>query len=299
LAVLLTLSQTALAQVTPGRRGGHVGGQIGGRAGTLIPRGDMPGMRRRVPGVFAGPLRSGFARDGFRRRFDNGFLGGPLLGPVGFGFPQRGRHLFGFHHGLGFFGFPHRHVGFFCFDGFCFFNRFAFVDRFPFFRGFTHRRFGPFGPHGFPVGAAPLGFVPLWFGSAFPYAPAAYATDTVGARETRRVPDILPTLGRQLAVSGVAPGAGDSLIVERVSLMDVVPASVLRLTWRSSGLEAAEVALFLADTAQAVLAAQTLRAPPFTALLEPSPGTAYAGVTAVWPDGTTTSRLVPYRVRTR
>jgi hypothetical protein len=81
--------------------------------------------------------------------------------------------------------------------------------------------------------------------------------------------------------------------------MDVVPATVLRLTWRSSGLEAAQVSLFLADSAQAVLASQTLRGPPFTALLDPPAGTAYAGVTAVWPDGTSSSRLVPYRVRPR
>jgi hypothetical protein len=88
---------------------------------------------------------------------------------------------------------------------------------------------------------------------------------------------------RQLAAPGLAPGAGDSLVVERVSVMDAVPATVLRLTWRSSGLEAAQVSLLLADSAQAVLASQTLRAPPFTALLDPPAGTAYAGVTAVWP----------------
>jgi hypothetical protein len=87
--------------------------------------------------------------------------------------------------------------------------------------------------------------------------------------------------------------------VERVSVMDVVPSTVLRLRWRSAGLEAAQVTLFLADSAQAVLAAQTLRGPPFTALFEPPPATAYAGMTAVSPDGTTSSRLVPYRPRLR
>jgi hypothetical protein len=109
----------------------------------------------------------------------------------------------------------------------------------------------------------------------------------------------LPTLGRQVAAAGIAPEAGDSLVVDRVSVMDVVPATVLRLTWRSSGLEATQVALFLADSAQAMLASQTLKGPPFTALLAPPPGTSYAGVTVVWPDGTTSSRLVPYLVRPR
>jgi hypothetical protein len=311
-------------------------------------------MRRRMPGAFASPFRSGFARGGFRRRFDNGFPAGPLLGPIRFGvpqrarpffgFPRRARPFFGFPDGFAFHGFPHRHFRSFCFGGFCSFNRFPFLggfvsfgfpffgagfpffgagfpffgagfpffgagfpffgDGFPFFRGFPHHRFGLFGGRGVPLGAAPFGFTPLpwfgdWAGFADAYAPAADAPDTLGARETWRAPDTWPTLGRQLAVPGVAPGAGDSLVVERVSVMDVVPTTVLRLTWRSSGLEASQVALFVADSAQAMLAAQTLRAPPFTALLEPPPATAYVGMTAVWPDGTTTSRLVPYRAEPR
>jgi hypothetical protein len=304
LLVLLTVSQTALAQGTPGRRGGgQVGGQIGGRSGVLMPRGgmtargDVTGMRRRAPGPFGRGFRSGFAGDGFRRRFDAGFRrrldagfpAGPMLGPVGFGITDFDhRFFFGFPHRLGFFGFPHRRFGLFCFDAFCF------VDRFAPFGGFGfHDRFFP--KH-FPLHAAPFGFVP-WFGFGFPYAPAPAVVDTVPTQETPRVPDTWPTLGRQLATPAFAPEAGDSLVVERVSVMDVVPSAALRLTWRSAGLEPGEVVLFLADTGRAVLAAQTLRRPPFIALLQPPPGTAYAGVTAVWPDGTTTSRLVPYRAR--
>jgi hypothetical protein len=297
LVVLLTLSQTALAQVTPGRRGGgQVGGQIGGRSGVLMPRGgmtargDVTGMRRRAHSTLDGQFRSRFAGDGFRRRLDAGFPAGPLLGPIGFGITDRDhRFLFGFPHRLGFFGFPHRPFDVFCFDGFCF------VDRFAPFVGFGfHDRFFP---HRFPFRTAPFGFVPSWFGFGLPYAGVAAVADTVPTQEPRRVPDTWPTLGRQLAAPAFAPEVGDSLIVERVSVMDVVPSAVLRLTWRSAGLEPAEAVLFLADTARAVLAAQTLREPPFVALLQPLPGTAYAGVTAVWPDGTTTSRLVPYRVR--
>jgi hypothetical protein len=297
LVVLLTLSQTAQAQGTPGRRGGlQVGGQIGGRSGVFMPRGgmtargDVTGMRGRAPSPFGGAFRSRFAGDGFRRRLDTGFPAGPLLGPIGLGITHRDhRFLFGFPHRLGFFGFPFRRFGVFCFDGFCFVDRFA-----PFGGLGFHDRFFP---GRFPFRAAPFGFVPAWFGFGFPYAPATAVADTAVTQVAQRVPDTWPTLGRQLAAPAFAPETGDSLVVERVSVMDIVPSAVLRLTWRSAGLEPTEAVLFLADTARAVLAAQTLRGPPFVALLQPPPGTAYAGVTAVWPDGTTTSRLVPYRVR--
>ena len=293
LVVLLTISQTALAQVAPGRRGG---GQIGGRSGVLMPRGgrtargDVTGMRRRGQSPFGGTFRSRFPGEGFRRRLDAGFPAGPLLGPIGFGITDRDhRFFFGFPHRLGFFGFPFHRFGAFCVDGFCFVDRFSPFGRF----GFHDRFF----PDRFPFRAAPFGFVPAWFGFGFPYAPVAAVADTAARQEARRVPDTWPTLGRQLAAPAFAPEAGDSLVVERVSVMDIVPSAVLRLTWRSAGLEPAEIVLFLADTARAVLAAQTLRAPPFIALIQPPRGTAYAGVTAAWPDGTTTSRLVPYRVR--
>jgi len=311
LAVPLTLSDTAQAQHSPGiRAGGFVGAVAGGRR-MGMSRGRFAGMWW-GPGAFAEPFR-------------HGFPAGPMLGPIGFGFPQRGELLgvpsrfgfFGFPNGFGFFGFPHRGFGFFPFGGFPF-GGFAFFPGFPFgtgfffhgapfFPGFPRRPFGffgppafPFGTGPFPFGAAPFPFSPgFWSGTVVADAPAVYGADTVTSRTSPRVPDIWPTLGRQVAAPGIVPEAGDSLVVERVSVMDVVPASVLRLTWRSSRLEASQVALFLADSAQTVLASQTLRGPPFTALLDPPPETAYAGVTAVWPDGTTSSRLVPYRVRPR
>lgn len=332
LAVPLTLSHTALAQRSPGIR---AGGFVGAR-GIGMPRGGFAGMWWGTPGAFARPFRGGFIRGGFRDRLANGFPAGPMLGPIGFGFPARGELLgvpdrfgffgvpngfgffgfpngfgfFGFPNRFGFFGFPHGRFGFFLFNRFpfgefAFFNGFPFATGFffqgvPFFPGFPRRPFGFFGPPAFPFGAAPFPFSPGFSaGTVVASAPAVYGTDTLTARTSPRVPDIWPTLGRQVAAPGVAPGAGDSLLVERVSVMDVVPTTVLRLTWRSSGLEAAQVALFLADSAQAVLASQTLRGPPFTALLDPPPETAYAGVTAVWPDGTSSSRLVPYRVRPR
>jgi hypothetical protein len=203
-------------------------------------------------------------------------------------------------------GFQHHHFGFF-------FNKFAFFSGFPFFPGFFP--FDPFAPDrvglfripgrhlGVPgIGRRRVGFFhhPFPFGGFFgwPYfgtssgyqSPDVF-TDTTYAHETSAVREI--SLGQQLELSGVA--AGDTLEVERVSLMDVVPRSVLRLTWRNLDLPAAQVALFLADSSQSVLSAQTLRSPPFTALFEPHPATAFVGMTVVWPDGTLSTRFAPYR----
>jgi hypothetical protein len=281
LAVSLTLSHAALAQRSPG----------------------IGGMGRGMAGAFHQPFRSGFTAGGFiggrfgrgffipggfRNRLTDGFPAGPMLGPIGFGFEPGG----------GLLGVPSR-FGFVFFHGFPFAAGFFFPGA-PFFPRFPHRVFGFF-PPAFPFGfgAVPFGFpFGLSVGSVGTDAPPAQRTEIATTRATPRAPDP-PTLGRKVAAAGIAPDAGDSLLVERVSVMDVVPATVLRLTWRSAGLEAAQVALFLADSAQAVLASQTLHGQPFTALLDPPPGTAYAGLTVEWPDGTTTSRLLPYRVRPR
>jgi hypothetical protein len=118
-------------------------------------------------------------------------------------------------------------------------------------------------------------------------------------RDVRQEFGLRPGLGRQLAVAARTGSAGDSLLVDRVSVRDVVPASALRLTWRHAGLDADEVVLFLADTTQAMLVAQTLRAPPFTAIFEPPPGTAFVGMSVRWPDGTTSTQVVPYEVKRR
>jgi hypothetical protein len=182
-------------------------------------------------------------------------------------------------------------------DGFFFFDRFQFIDEFPFIPGFPNRGFGfsDFGPRGLPLGFFPSFGGWGWGGYAPLYVGAPYPADTLASGYVQQASDARPALGRQLAVPGTGSTAGDSLMVERVMVMDVVPEAALRLTWRNAGLPAQQVALFLADTAQAVVAAQTIRAPPFTALLQPPPGTAFAGVTVAWQDGTTSTRLVPYR----
>lgn len=137
--------------------------------------------------------------------------------------------------------------------------------------------------HPFPFGGF-FGWIPYFDASTsleYPYT-SSYGTG-----------DISP--GQELELKAIAEGLADSLEVEQVSTTDLVPRSVLRLTWRNSDLPAAQVALFLADSSQSVLSAQTLRSPPFTALFEPHPTTAFVGMTVVWPDGTLSTRFVPYK----
>ena len=72
--------------------------------------------------------------------------------------------------------------------------------------------------------------------------------------------------------------------------------SLIRLTWpNQQNISAAQVAFFLADSAKAVLSAQTVRAPPFSAVFEPAPRTAFTGMTVVLPGGTLVTRFLPYR----
>jgi hypothetical protein len=92
----------------------------------------------------------------------------------------------------------------------------------------------------------------------------------------------------QQGVERSAGRIGDELVVERAS------GDVLRLTCRDDFKGAQEVDLFLADAEQKVLAAQTLRAAPFTAPLDLAPGTAYVGMTLRYPDGVTETTRVPY-----
>ncbi len=278
-----------------GARSGGYRGRVGGRAGALV----RPGRLWVAPRAMRGPSATGSHHVIVR----GGFRGGFSRAPLGL------RRLSVPRHHLGFFGFPRRHFGFFFgspFFGSPFFGSPFFGS--PFFRSFPHH----FGFFGFPP--SPFGF----FGAqtivlGAPLAPVASfdsgsdsmdlsvdRPDTIVAgRDGRRSFEPRPALGRQLAVPATSRTTGDSLVVNRVSVRDVIPASALRLTWRNAGLEADQVVLFLADTAQATLVAQTLRAPPFTALFEPPRGTAFVGLSVTWPDGTTSTQVVPFEVQRR
>ncbi len=157
-----------------------------------------------------------------------------------------------------------------------------------------------------------LGFLPFfgpWNGYAYPYYGDPYAYRDPYARDPRlkdvdTLPqaDTLPTTDRSPAADTPPPLAGrvavpgpsgtDSLVVEQATLSGERTVSVLRVSWRPMGRQAEEVALFLADTAQAILAVQTVRAPPFAAVFEPPAETVFAGMTVVWPSGSKSTRLV-------
>jgi hypothetical protein len=99
-----------------------------------------------------------------------------------------------------------------------------------------------------------------------------------GRSAQRRVPTVV--------VRG--PGrVGEELAAERVD------GSIVRLTWNDGSDGVQEVSLFVADAEQKVLAAQTVRAAPFTALFDLAPGTAYVGVTLLHQDGVKSTTLVP------
>jgi len=118
-----------------------------------------------------------------------------------------------------------------------------------------------------------------------------YADDsTAGAfsRETESEParDIYP-------VYDSLPEVGPLEIASR----RIAAGIVARLTWRDRGLGAEQVAFFLADSGRVVLSAETDRSAPFTAVFQPPPGTAFAGMTVVLPGGNLVTSFVPYRRR--
>ena len=109
-------------------------------------------------------------------------------------------------------------------------------------------------------------------------AGSAYDAEMDSAREVYPVYDTAPDVGRL-----------------ELSSRQIASSIAARLTWHDPGLGAAHVAFFLADSAQRVLSAQTVRAPPFTALFQPPPRTAFAGMTVALPGGALVTRFVPYR----
>ncbi|HZA98321.1 MAG TPA: hypothetical protein VE399_06055 [Gemmatimonadales bacterium] len=140
-------------------------------------------------------------------------------------------------------------------------------------------------------------FIPYWpFGYYLGSDGYNYPEDSTGqaySTETQRVfvqpaREVYPLYDTVTAVGPL-----------QVSSMLVGSKSMVRLTWRDHGVGADQVAFFLADSARSVLTAETVRSPPFTALLEPASGSAYAGMTVVLPGGTLETQYVPYRRRAR
>lgn len=148
-------------------------------------------------------------------------------------------------------------------------------------RHFRHDALRP--RHGLHVGLGPLGYYYGRYSSPwsarYPYYASRYSAATVRRSATVATPS------DQFRGPGVSDD--DSLVVERVS------ASIVRVTWLPGRQSVSEVGIFLADSAETVLAVQTLRAPPYAAVFEATSAAAFAGVTVVERDGSPATALVP------
>jgi hypothetical protein len=153
----------------------------------------------------------------------------------------------------------------------------------------NHRRFRSFFPYYWPFG--------YYDGSDAYMSPddsTGYSDDSTGEdyyTETQRVPvqparEVYPVYDTVTAVGPM-----------QVSTVTVASKPMMRLTWRDNGVGAKQVAFFLADSSKTVLSAETVRSVPFTAVLEPPPGTAYAGMTVMLSGGTLDTEYVPYHRR--
>jgi hypothetical protein len=151
---------------------------------------------------------------------------------------------------------------------------------------------GRFGHHFF--GVYPYyGFYP-YGSSGYEYADdsvANYVVDSMAGYSTRVEP-----VSEVYPVDQAVPATVGQL---QVAVEPVGSRNIVRLSWRDRGVYAAQLAFFLADASRNVLSAQTVRAPPFTALFEPSSKTAFAGMTVVLPNGALVTRFVPVSHRPR
>jgi hypothetical protein len=68
---------------------------------------------------------------------------------------------------------------------------------------------------------------------------------------------------------------------------------LLRVRWRGDDSTVRDVTLVVADSARRVLAAQTVREAPYTAVFDRGARVAYVGVTLVREDGVSATVLVP------
>jgi hypothetical protein len=136
--------------------------------------------------------------------------------------------------------------------------------------------------------------VPFAFFGWYPYVSNDYAYQEDSTADYSMKAETEPASGVYPA-DDIVPDVGRL----HVSFESIASKTVVRLTWRDSGVRAAQVAFFLADRARGVLSAQTVRSPPFTALFEPPPGTAFAGMTVVLLGGTLVTQFLPYRRRAR
>ncbi|HET6837765.1 MAG TPA: hypothetical protein VFH24_06950 [Gemmatimonadales bacterium] len=131
-----------------------------------------------------------------------------------------------------------------------------------------------------------------WYGYDSPDESSAdYPADSVPVREVDPSSYATEVKPAQNTVT-----LDDSAAVGKLQVTEETNGSkkTVRLTWRDDGAGASQVAFFVADADSAVLAAQTVRSAPFTAVFEPPPATAFTGMTVVLRGGTLVTQYVPY-----
>jgi hypothetical protein len=144
-------------------------------------------------------------------------------------------------------------------------------------------------------------FSPYQYLGPYPigYYGSAYADDSVAGYSADSTPvrEVDPAnYSTEVKPARNVQTLDDSAAVGKLQVTEETDGSrkTVRLTWSDNGAGATQVAFFLADSAHAVLAAQTVRTPPFIWRFEPEPRTAFAGMTVVLPGGSLVTRYVRY-----
>jgi hypothetical protein len=131
-----------------------------------------------------------------------------------------------------------------------------------------------------------------WYGYESTDSSGDYPADSMPVREVDPA-----DYAREVKPARNVQALDDSAAVGKLQVTQETRGSnkAVRLTWRDQGAGATQVAFFLADSARVVLAAETVRTPPFTWLFEPHPRMAFAGMTVVLRGGSLVTQYVPYR----
>ena len=138
---------------------------------------------------------------------------------------------------------------------------------------------------GYPLFGAPV-FYPYYYD----YGYSAYGAYSEVNTDAYTPEPPRPT-SKLIVVGAGGTGGADALTVESI-------ADSVRLAWLANGRVAREIKLFVADSVKRELATRSTNPSTPTATFEIatlSAPVAYAGVTVVFPDGVTSTTLVPYR----
>lgn len=128
---------------------------------------------------------------------------------------------------------------------------------------------------------------------------SAYANDSTNGYSGDSVPvrDVDPArYSTEVKPARNVATLDDSAAVGKLQVIEETDGSrkTVRLTWPDEGVGATQVAFFLADSSRAVLAAATVRSPPFTWRFEAQPRTKFVGMSAVLPGGSLVTQYVAY-----